>query len=115
MNTKIIKQLAMQSFTNGQLDEGKLQKIWKRLARSEQRVYLKFLKIVSSRNSVKITVASKLDKESQNTLKKIFKNKKIEITQDNELLAGIKIQDYDTIYDLNLKNSLNSMVNFVKE
>jgi F0F1-type ATP synthase delta subunit len=41
--------------------------------------------------------------------------KKIIIKEDKTLLAGMRIEDADMVYDLNLKNTLNRIVEHISE
>lgn len=115
MNKKDIKQLAQFSFTKENLDEKKVLRIAKLLDKRDLRQYIKELKLKINKNTIKVSVSSKLDKETENSLKTIFKNKKMEIIEDKDLIAGIKIEDFDNIYELNLKNTLDLMINYIKQ
>ncbi len=115
MSTRDIKKLASFSFTKGELDESKVEKIAKKLSKSDLREYIKALKLINDKNTVKVWSSTKLDRNAQESIKKMFKGKKIQLLEDKELIAGVRIEDYDNIYELNLKDSLNSMVDYVKE
>ncbi len=109
-----INQLAALSFSAGKLDPKRVSKISTRLSKTNLRSYIKALKMLINKNSVKIFVSTKLDKKFTNELKEIFKDKNVQIELDKTLIAGIKIKDYDTIYDFNLKNSFKSMLDGIK-
>ncbi len=115
MNIKDIKNLASSSFTKGNLDEKKVSRITKALNRSDLRKYINALKLIAQKSTVKVWTSTNLDKKTQESLKSLFKGKKIQTLKDEDLLAGIKIQDFDNIYDLNIKNTLNTMVSHIRE
>ena len=45
----------------------------------------------------------------------IFADKKIKISQNANLLLGLKITDNDLIYDLSLLNSMKQIQNYIQE
>lgn len=113
MKTKDIKKLALASYTKNKLDENKVLRITKYLEKSDLREYVNALKLIEKKNTVKITISSKPDSLIQNSLKEIFKHKKIIITQNEELIAGIKIEDFDNVYEFNLSNTFKNIVNYI--
>lgn len=113
MNTKDIKKLALSSYTKENLDENKTLRIANLLKKGDLRQYLKTLKLIEKKNTVKVTVSSKPDISIQTNLKKIFKHKKIIVKEDNNLIAGIKIEDFDNVYEFNLSNTLKNIVNYI--
>jgi F0F1-type ATP synthase delta subunit len=48
-------------------------------------------------------------------LKKFFNNKELLFIEDKSLIAGIRIIDYDIVYELNLKDSLENMIRHVQK
>lgn len=110
-----IKQLAMLSFTKGELNGKIVNRISKKLNKTDLRRYLKALKQIIEKNTVEVFTTTKPDKNMENILKIVFKDKSVHFKIDKDLIAGIKIKDYDTIYEYNLKNTLNSMLSYIKE
>ena len=116
MNSKLIKKLAQECFINGVLDEKRVLRIVKYLNKKDLRVFIKNLKLIDDKNTVTVFVSDKkFDKLLKKHVGQIFKGKKIEIKEDNELIAGIRIKDFDNIYELNLKNTITNIVNFINE
>lgn len=110
-----IKKLVIASYTQNKLDEIKVGKIAKLLNKTELREYIKALKAFESKNTVIVTLADSKDKSLSKDFSKLFKDKKIVIREDKSLLAGVKIEDYDDIYEFNLKNKIDNIVNFISE
>lgn len=110
-----IKTLTLASFTKERIDEKKVLKISKLLKRTDLKIYIKFLKLLEKKNTVNVWVSSYGDKSLQNKLSNIFKSKRIVIKEDKELLSGIKIEDFDNVYEFNLKNSIKNAVDFMTE
>ena len=108
-----IKKLALSSYSNGKMNESKVLKVANLLKRSDLRAYLQVLRLIQKKNTVKIILAGKLDKSSRNNLNEIFKQKNIIIEEDPNLIAGLKIEDFDNVYEFNLKNTFKNIVNFI--
>jgi hypothetical protein len=116
MTKKIINKLALASYTNNKLDSKKVNKIVKHLKRKELKAYIKFIKnYEKSRSVVLLTPASSKNTNYIKELKKIFPDKKILLERDDSLIAGIRIIDNDTIYDFNIKNTLQNLVSYINQ
>lgn len=112
-----IKLLATSSYTKNKLDKEKVAKVVKNLTKKELREYIRILKDIESKNTV-IAYLPSLSQKSElleRELKKNFSDKKIEFREDNSLIAGIKIIDYDNVYNLNLKNAIDDMILFISK
>ena len=116
MNNKLIKKLAQECFTKGILNEGRVLKIIKYLNKKDLRMFIKNLKLIDDKNTVTVFVSDKkLDKLLKKQVDEIFKGKKIIVKEDKELIAGIRIEDFDNTYELNLKNTIANIVNYINE
>lgn len=114
MTKKIIKKLALASYTNNKLDAKKVDRIVKHLNRQELKTYLKAIKNYESQTSVTLLTPGSAKKgEYLSELKQLFPDKKIIFDRDDSLIAGIRIVDNDTIYDFNLKNTLQNLVSYI--
>ncbi len=116
MTQKDIKKLAIASYTKGSLDEVEIVKIVKFLNRKELKVYIRALRLIESKNTVIVTTA---DISTSNFLEKqiseVFEGKKVNIKEDKNLIAGIKIEDYDNIYEFNVKNTIENIVEYISQ
>ncbi|MBI2025880.1 MAG: hypothetical protein HYT06_00700 [Candidatus Levybacteria bacterium] len=112
---KQLKKLVISSYTNKTLDEKKVARVAKLLSKEQLREYIKALKAFEKQNTVVITLADTNDKKAYKDFAKLFKDKKIIIRQDKSLLAGIKIEDFDNVYEFNLKNKVDNIVNFINQ
>lgn len=107
MKKNTIKILAKNTYVKGKIDNKKAVKFASSMKRDDLKIYIKSLKDLESRNTVFITVAS--NENMPNLLKefeKLFPNKKISIELDPTLMAGIRIVDYDNVYELSIKDIL---------
>lgn len=111
MKKNIVKKLAQSSFTKDRLDSGKVKKAVKVLKREDLKVYIKDLKDIEARKTVYITVPNE---EGLMELKKYFTqlypDKKLMFQMDPSLIGGVKVVDYDNIYELSMKNFLESSI-----
>lgn len=111
MNKKVIKKLAEESYSKNTLDSGKITKIAKKLKRSDLKVYIKNLKDIEAQKTVMITVPNEDGlREIKTHFSKLYPDKKIVFNIDTTLLTGIKVVDYDNVYELSLKSLLENSV-----
>ncbi len=115
MTRKQIKKLISASYIKNSLDWTRVNRIAKQLTRAELKLFIKLLKNYEKSKNVTLFVSSisnanKIVKQ----IKKIYSDKNVMVKEDKSLIAGIRLVDNDTIYDANIKNSLNEMVSFIK-
>ncbi|HYM65380.1 MAG TPA: F0F1 ATP synthase subunit delta [Candidatus Sulfotelmatobacter sp.] len=115
MTKKQIVSIASKSFTNNRLDSKKVNRIIRLLKRKELKIYIKALKILENNKTVTI-FSPKKDKRNNllNDFKLIFPDKKIIFKEDPSLIAGIRVINSDDVYDFNIKNSLKSLVTYIR-
>lgn len=107
MKKKLIKKLANVSFKKDRLDERKVQEITRVLKREDLKSYIKNLKIIDEKRTVCITVPSEEGLgEMRKYFIKLYPNKKIVFNFDSSLLTGVRVVDYDNVYELSLKGFL---------
>jgi F0F1-type ATP synthase delta subunit len=116
MNKKIIKKLALESYTKDNLDSKKVDRIVKYLGRSDLKLYIKAIKNYEQSRTVTLLLPSISDRISLvKEVEKLFPNKKIIIKVDENLIAGIRIIDSDSVYDFNMQNTLENLVSHVNQ
>lgn len=116
MKNKQIKKLAYLSYTKNTLDIKKVNKIANTLTRSELKEYIKAIKLLEKGGKIILLMPKITGKESLlKEIKRIYPAKKILIKEDKSLIAGIRVIDNDTIFDFNLKNTLQNLVSYVNE
>nr|MBI5455577.1 hypothetical protein [Candidatus Levybacteria bacterium] len=115
MTKKQIKKLISASYIKNNLDSARVNRISKQLTRQELKLFIKLLKNYDQSKTVTLLVSSILaSNEIVKQIKKMYSDKNVVIKEDKSLVAGIRLIDNDTIYDVNIKNSLNEMVSFIK-
>ena len=112
---KQIKKLVIASYTKNSLDEKREAKIATYLSKSELREYIKALKAFERQNTVIVTLADANEKTVVEDFSNLFKDKKIVIRKDKSLIAGVKIEDFDDVYEFNLKEKIDNIVSFINE
>lgn len=111
MKKNFIKRLAEESYTKNSLDHDKIEKITKNLKREDLKLYIKNLKIIDSKRTVRVSLPSEEGiKEIKEQFSRIYPDKKIIFAIDPSLLTGIKVIDYDNEYELSLKGFLESSI-----
>lgn len=112
MTIKQIKLLAIKSFTRNELDPKKVKLFSSNMKRKDLRNYIREIKTIDDKNKVTFVAPAlkNFKKTDVSALLKHYKGKKIMYQEDPGLLVGIKVIDNDLIYDFNLKNSLENLV-----
>jgi hypothetical protein len=117
MKTKQFKTLAIASYTKGELDIKKAKNICKLLKAGEIRQYIKQLKRIEQEKTVRVVVPdiTVIDNKMLSKIKSFYPKKRVVVEQNSELILGAKIMDNDLVYDLSLKNRLDSLNDFMIE
>ena len=111
MKKNMIKKLAEVSYTQNSLDRDKIARITKKLKREDLKVYIKDLKTLEAKKTVTVTLPSDDSvREIKDQFTKIYPDKKILFSIDPSLLTGIRVVDYDNVYELSLKGFLESSI-----
>lgn len=114
MTKKNLKLLAQKSFKGNYMDPKKIKKIASLLKRSELRNYLNFLRLQDLQKKITV-ITPEAAKGLQKTLSKMYPNRRINYAEDPSIILGIKVIDNDTIYELDLKDTLNSLKDYIKQ
>ncbi len=112
MNKSDLKNLALASYKNNELSWKRISKIIKHLNKPELRHYIKLLKMLEKQKTISIILPKTTLKQRNDVIKKfakIYKNKKIDILENKDMVLGIKIIDNDLIYEYNLNHTLNNI------
>lgn len=115
MQKKLFKQLAFQSYKGNELDEKTVIAIANQLPRKELKKYIKELKREENRKSIEITLAKEPTDQDKKEFRDLFPDKKILYKVNPSLIIGMEVKNNDMIYELNLKHTLNKIVNYLGE
>jgi len=114
MNRQKLKQLVMQSYTDGELDAKKVNKIADLLTKTELKLYIRALKNWERQNQVFVDVPFD-DVGLMDDFIDLFPGKKMTVNTDPSLLLGMRVTDNDDVYELSLKNALNKITEHIEE
>ena len=111
MNKNLIKKLADASYSKNEIDSKKVNRISKSLKRAELKVYINSLKIIKAKKTVSVSIPSEEGiSEMRKYFSEIYPGKKISFNLDQTLISGIKVEDYDNVYELSIKGFLEKAV-----
>lgn len=112
MKKKEIKAVALKSFVRNNLNPKKVKLFASKMTRKQLRDYVKYLKFYDAKNKITIVVP-RLDMVKKTDLRiftKFYADKKVIFKEDPSLLLGIRIINNDLVYDLNLKDSFENIM-----
>lgn len=115
MNKKHIKKLVIHSYKKERLDSKIVQRIADLLSRSELKDYLNELKRYEKKRTVIVSLTDYPTELEQKKLGALFPHKKIVYNIDPSLLTGMRVMDDDVLLDINLKNTLDELVEHVTQ
>lgn len=112
MTKKVIKELAQKSFVRNNLDTKRVKYFVSKMKRKEIREYIRSIKTIDAKNTVRVIFPSltKVEKSDILKLSKFYKGRKIVVGEDPSLILGVRLIDNDLVYDFNLKNSFESII-----
>lgn len=111
MKRNIIKKLAEQGYGKSGINKDQVLKIAKALKRKDLKIFIKDLKNIEAKRTVRVTLPDQDGiTQMRNYLVKVYPGKKILFNIDPTLLSGIKVEDFDNVYELSLKSFLNQAI-----
>ena len=114
MDKKIVDQLVQQSITGTSLDEKKVIRIADQLNRNQLKIYIDGLKRWRQKNTVIIESAANKSEQVKREFKDAFEGKNVVFITRPELIVGTRIINYDMIYEMNLKDTLQNMQQYIQ-
>jgi len=114
MNRQTLKQLVLESYSEGDLDAQKVNKIADLLSRDELRLYIRSLKNWEKQNKIILQVPNDTGVRMKD-LQDIFPGKKISLSLDPSLLIGMRLQNNDDTFEMSLKNTLDKITEHIEE
>lgn len=115
MNKNLLKQIIAASYKNGELDTKTVAKISEKLDRSQLKQYIRALKNAEKLNTVYIESPVTDGKKLVANFQNIFPNKKITFIKNSSLIAGVRINYNDDIFEVSVKNNLEKILNSISE
>lgn len=115
MSKRDIKKLVVASYSDKTLDKEKVEKIADYLNRRDLKLYISELKSSELQKNVIVTLSQPATQEQAQKIKELFSDKQIIYIIDPDLLVGLRIQDNDKIFELNLESVLNNMLSYIEQ
>lgn len=113
MDKKIINQLIERSLANNELNRDKILSIAAQLNRTQLKIYIDGLKKWVREHTVIIETAKDVSKDTKDEFKRQFSGKRVVFRSNPDLLLGVKVTDNDTVYEMDLKDSLEHVRNYL--
>ncbi len=115
MDKKIIKKLVDASYSENRLDKERVERIAPYLSQKELKIYIKLLKNRELEKTVQIDSALPITDREKDAFMKRFSEKNVHFDTDQSLLLGFRIRENDTIYDMNLSDTLHDIEEYLNE
>lgn len=106
MTKKQIHDLVTASYIKDMLDSAKVTKIASLLKRSDLKLYTRGLKLSEKARTITLVLPS-LSLYNKSVIKT---KREVRVVEDPSLLLGAKVIDNDMVYDMSLKNELDTFV-----
>ena len=114
MDKKKIQALVFKSYAGRNLNSKKTKLIASMLNRKDLKKFISQLKNEENKRTVTIMLSGK-NTSNEAIFSRMFPNKQIVYKIDPSLIAGIKIIDNDRVFEFDLKNTFEELVNHIKE
>jgi hypothetical protein len=115
MDKKILEYLVKESLTNNALDAEKVMKFAGQMNRKHLKKYIDSLKKWVREHTVTVESPTDIDKKTKDEFRKYFTNKTVIFEKKPDLIIGTRIIDNDTIYEMNLKDTLSHLGRYITE
>lgn len=116
MTKEAITILAKESYINGSLNEGKVERFSMHMDRRDIKKYLRSLKAIETKHQVSLALADmKLYNQHKELFASLFPDKRITVTTDPTILLGFRITYEDVIYELSVGGMLSAMISEIEK
>lgn len=115
MDKKVIDQLVQQSVKNNTLDEKKVMEFANQMNRKHLKAYIDALKKWLREHTITVESAIAIDEKTKDEFRKYFADKTVVFEKKPALIVGTRIIDNDTIYEMNLKDTLQHLETYITE
>lgn len=116
MTKKLLQQLVLASYKGDSLDAKIVDEIAKRLDRQDLKAYVRALKLMEQKKKIYIAMPkASVYNTSKKTLESLFPTKDLIFEEDPTLLLGMRLIDNDMVYEMSLKERLESILDEVNQ
>lgn len=116
MTKRLLQQLVLASYQHDSLSAKKVDEISTRLTRQDLKAYIRALKLMEQKKKISVALPdTNLYNTSKKSLQEIFPDKELFFQEDPSLLLGMRIIADDMVYDMSLKDRLESVLDEVEQ
>lgn len=115
INKKLLKKLIIASYSNGELNKIAVAKISDKMDRALLKQYIKALKASEKIKNVYIESPFSNGKKVVEMFRGSFPGRIIKPIRNSSLIAGVKINYNDDVYEISLKNNLDNILNNIEQ
>lgn len=112
---RLIKELVLASYTNGNLDPKRVERVTRLLNRTLLKKYIKALKNKETFNSVSVDSSYELDERDKKEFETVFPKKNLTFNIDPSMISGVKITNGDIIYEMSVRGALDQILEKIRE
>jgi len=110
MNDRVLKQLAGMSISDGQVNESVSAYVLTKLAKSDMKRYLMYLRNVIRDGRVLVSTPVVPDAGDKERLAALFAGKDIRFAADPALGAGLQIEYGDNVLNMNIRTMIEQTI-----
>lgn len=116
MTKRFLQQLVLASYTGKNLNAKRVDEITKRLDKQDLKAYIRALKLIEQQKKIYVAMPkANVYNTSKKTLESLFPDKEFIFEEDPSLLLGMRLIDNDMVYEMSLKERLNSILDEVDQ
>lgn len=116
MTKRLLEQLVLASYSGKGLDAKKVEEISERLDRQDLKAYIRALKLMEQKKKIYIAMPkASVYNTSKKTIENLFPDKEFVFEEDPSLLLGIRVLDNDMVYEMSLRERLDSILDEVNQ
>ncbi len=116
MTKRLLQQLVLASYQKEKLNPQRVDEITNRLDRKDIKAYLRALKLMEQQKKLFVAMPkTSVYNTSKKDLEKLFPKKEIVFTEDPSLLLGVTLVDNDMVYEMNLRDQLETVLDEVDQ
>ncbi len=109
-----LRQLAQYLAKSNKIKKSDTRFILSKLDPKDLRILLSCLKDEVQKNTLELTISDKLSSTLLKKLQDMFQVNNINVYEDASLGAGMKVKQYDMIYDLSVKSQVEFVVSEIE-
>ena len=116
MTKKLLQQLVLASYTGKNLNAKRVDEISNSLDKQDLKAYIRALKLMEQQKKVIVVMPKKsVYNTRRKTLENLFPEKEFIFEEDPSLLLGMRLIDNDMVYEMSLKERLESILDEVNQ